>query len=51
MRAMSSLSARLRYFIKHDESGKKLEPMELVYIDVPEEFSGTVIQKLSQQKG
>lgn len=34
-----------------DEHGKKLEPMELVYIDVPEEFSGAVIEKLSQRKG
>lgn len=34
-----------------DENGKKLEPMELTYIDVPEEFSGTVIEKLSQRKG
>ena len=34
-----------------DERGKKLEPMELVYVDVPEEFSGTVIQKLSLRKG
>ena len=34
-----------------DERGKKLEPMELVYIDVPEEFSGNVIQKLSLRKG
>ena len=34
-----------------DENGKKLEPMELAYIDVPEEFSGSVIQKLSQRKG
>jgi GTP-binding protein len=34
-----------------DERGKKLEPMELAYIDVPEEFSGTVIQKLSLRKG
>ncbi len=34
-----------------DERGKKLEPMELCYIDVPEEFSGTVIQKLSLRKG
>ena len=33
-----------------DERGKKLEPMELVYVDVPEEFAGTVIQKLSLQK-
>ena len=34
-----------------DESGKKTEPMELVYVDVPDEFSGTVIEKLSMRKG
>ena len=34
-----------------DERGKKLEPIEMAYIDVPEEFTGTVIQKLSQRKG
>lgn len=34
-----------------DENGKKLEPMETAVIDVPEEFSGTVIDKLSQRKG
>ena len=36
---------------KTDENGKKLEPMELCYVDVPEEFSGTIIEKLSQRKG
>lgn len=36
---------------KTDENGKKLEPMELCYIDVPDEFSGSVIEKLSQRKG
>lgn len=36
---------------KTDESGKKLEPMELAYVDVPDEFSGAVIQKLSARKG
>lgn len=36
---------------KTDENGKLLEPMELAYVDVPEEFSGTVIQKLSSRKG
>ena len=36
---------------KTDENSKKLEPMELTYIDVPEEFTGTVIDKLSQRKG
>ena len=34
-----------------DERGKLLEPIELAYVDVPEEFSGTVIQKLSERKG
>ncbi len=36
---------------KHDENNKLLEPMELAYIDVPTEFSGSVIEKLSQRKG
>ncbi len=36
---------------KTDENGKRLEPMELAYIDVPEEFSGSIIQKLSERKG
>ncbi|MBQ7433564.1 MAG: translational GTPase TypA [Lachnospiraceae bacterium] len=36
---------------KRDERNRVLEPMELVYIDVPEEFSGNVIQKLSSRKG
>ncbi len=34
-----------------DENGKKLEPMEKCYIDVPDEFSGSVIQKLGERKG
>ncbi|HIT14474.1 MAG TPA: translational GTPase TypA [Candidatus Scatomonas merdigallinarum] len=34
-----------------DERGKLQEPMELAYIDVPEEFSGTVIQRLSERRG
>ncbi len=36
---------------KKDKNGKLLEPMETAYIDVPEEFTGTVIDKLSQRKG
>ena len=36
---------------KTDENGKKLEPMERCYIDVPEDFSGSVIQKLGMRKG
>ncbi len=34
-----------------DEDGRKTEPMERAFVDVPEEFSGTVIQKLSERKG
>ncbi len=34
-----------------DENGKLLEPMELAYVDVPDEFTGAVIDKLSQRKG
>ena len=34
-----------------DENGKILEPMEIAYIDVPDDFTGTVIEKLSQRKG
>ena len=36
---------------KEDEKGHKLEPIELAYIDVPDEFSGIVIEKMSQRKG
>ena len=35
----------------YDENGKKLEPMEECQVDVPDEYSGTVIQKLSARKG
>ena len=34
-----------------DERGKKLEPIEIAYVDVPEEFSGTVINRLNERKG
>ena len=36
---------------KRDEKGKLLEPMELVYVDVPNEYTGIVIEKLTQRKG
>lgn len=36
---------------KHDEAGNLLEPMERAYIDVPDEFTGSVIEKLSSRKG
>lgn len=43
--------SKAKVLYKTDENGKKLEPMELAYIDVPDEFSGSVIQKLSARKG
>ena len=36
---------------KYDESNKKLEPFEIAVIDVPDEFSGTIINMLSIRKG
>ena len=36
---------------KEDEKGKKLEPFEIAVIDVPDEFSGTVINMLNNRKG
>lgn len=43
--------SRPEVLTKLDERNRVLEPMELVYVDVPEEFSGSVIQKLSSRKG
>jgi len=36
--------------ILKEEDGQKLEPIEYLCIDVPEEFQGTVIEKLGQRK-
>ncbi len=36
---------------KTNEQGKKMEPMEIAYIDVPDDCTGTIIQKLTQRKG
>ena len=37
--------------IFREENGKKLEPYEEVVVDVDDEFSGTVVEKLSKRKG
>jgi len=37
--------------ITKEENGRKLEPVERVFIDVPDEFVGIVTEKLSQRKG
>lgn len=43
--------SKAEVLFKEDENGKKTEPMERAYVDVPDEFSGVVIEKLSQRKG
>lgn len=43
--------SKAEVLFKTDERGRKLEPMELAYIDVPDDFAGSVIEKLSQRKG
>ncbi len=42
--------SRPRVVYQTDENGQKLEPIEDVMIDVDEEFSGVVIEKLSARK-
>ena len=36
---------------KYNERNQKQEPMEIAYVDVPEEFTGAIIQKLASRKG
>ncbi len=43
--------SRPRVLFKKAEDGSILEPIEEVVVDVDEEFSGTVVDKLSQRKG
>ena len=44
-------ASKAEVLYKCDERNRKLEPMEIAYIDVPEEFTGVVIQKLTSRKG
>lgn len=43
--------SRPEVITQKDENGKVLEPVEEVTIDIPEEYQGTVIQKLAFRKG
>lgn len=43
--------SKAEVLFKNDSNGKKLEPMERALIDVPEESTGIVIEKLGQRKG
>ncbi|MBX9634276.1 MAG: translational GTPase TypA, partial [Magnetospirillum sp.] len=42
--------SRPRVLFKTDEKGQRLEPMEEVFIDVDEEFSGSVVEKMTLRK-
>ena len=42
--------SRPRVILRTDENGQKLEPFEELAIDVPEEYLGTVIEKLGPRK-
>ncbi|MDD3370138.1 MAG: translational GTPase TypA [Lachnospiraceae bacterium] len=43
--------SKAEVLFKQDKNGKTLEPMELAYVDVPDEFTGTIISSLNQRKG
>jgi GTP-binding protein len=42
--------SRPRVLYKH-EDGKKLEPLEEIFVDVDDEFSGVIVEKISLRKG
>ena len=42
--------SRPQVIMKRDENGQLLEPVEEVVVDVDEEFSGVVVEKLSQRR-
>ncbi len=42
--------SRPKVLLRQDEKGKPLEPIEEVIIDVDEEYSGSIVEKLSQRK-
>ncbi|HWU73478.1 MAG TPA: translational GTPase TypA [Sphingomonas sp.] len=43
--------SRPRVLFREDENGKRTEPYETVVIDVDDEYSGTVVDKMNQRKG
>ena len=42
--------SRPRVLMKRDENGQLIEPIEEVVVDVDEEFSGTVVEKLGRRR-
>ncbi len=43
--------SRPRVVMRRDEGGNLLEPVEEVVIDVDDEYSGTIVQKMSERRG
>jgi len=43
--------SRPKVLLQRDESGELLEPIEEVVIDVDDQFSGVVVQKMAERKG
>jgi GTP-binding protein len=43
--------SKAEVIMKTDDKGRKLEPIESCYVNVPQDFSGTVISMLSERKG
>lgn len=47
----SLMVSKPQVITQENEAGKKTEPVERVFVDVPEEYVGTVTEKLSNRKG
>lgn len=43
--------SRPEVILKQDEHGRRTEPFEVLIIDLPEEYSGAIIQELNRRKG
>ncbi len=43
--------SKAQVIYKEDEKGKRLEPVETAFVDVDDDYTGIVIEKLSQRKG
>jgi GTP-binding protein len=43
--------SRPRVITRNDENGNRLEPVEELFLDIPEEFVGVMTEKLSVRKG
>ena len=43
--------SKAEVIFKNDEKGHRLEPYEIAYVDVPQDYSGSVISMLSERKG